>query len=128
MSNLQCPARFLLVAGADQCPAESLAESLRTERVAAVYDGPPQAGGAAALAEGLAAALDVPLHEVPHRPALRDVIAHEPQALAPLRELADLHRGEAVAVVADGVPGQRLGVLVDGDGVDLRTVTPEGGT
>lgn len=115
MSDLQCPARFLILSE----PNPSLADVLRHERVAAVYDGPP-GSGAAALGDALA----LPVQVMTRRLTLADVLAEDPDAVGDLRDLADLHRGETVVVVAEGVPGQRVDVSIDGDGVAVREVSP----
>lgn len=124
MSDLQCPARFLLVAAPGAARPEPLAESLRHERVAAVYDAPPHADEARALA----GALGLPLHEMTHRLTLAEVANESPGALDVLRDLADLHRGETVVVVGEGDDGHRVDVSVDGDGVTVQTVSPGAST
>ncbi len=113
MSDLQCPARFLVVTVST--PAEGLVASLRHGRVAAVYDEPPHADVARVLADALA----VPLREVPRRPSLEDVLGQDRATLALVQDLADLHRGENVVVVAEGPAGRRVEVSVDGDGVGV---------
>jgi len=124
MSDLQCPARFLLLSE----PDASVAQGLRHERVAAVYDGPPapatdeepsRAAGAAALGDALGLRVQV----MARRLSAADVLARAPEALDELRDLADLHRGETVVVVVAGKPGGRLEVWVDGDGVSVRGVS-----
>jgi hypothetical protein len=123
MSDLQCPARFLLLSS----PDASLAEALRHERVAAVYDGPPGSGATGpgdALADGLADALGLPVQVMARRLSTVEVLAEDPGALDELRDLADVHRGETVVVVAAGEPGQRVDVAVDGDGVRVERVSP----
>jgi hypothetical protein len=124
MSDLQCPARFLLLSG----PDASAAQGLRHERVAAVYDGPParttdggpsRAAGAAALGD----ALGLPVRVMARPLSLPDVLAREPTALDELRDLADLHRGETVVVLVAGEQGRRVEVAVDGDGVSVREVS-----
>jgi hypothetical protein len=122
MSDLQCPARFLVVAAPRH--ARSVAEELRHERVAAVYDAPPHADGAAALA----GALGLPLQELTRRLTVAEVAAESPEALDVLRDLADLHRGENVLVVGKGPAGQRVDVSVDGDGVTVVEVSPGAAT
>jgi hypothetical protein len=106
VSDLQCPARFLLVCG----PDASLAEELRHERVAAVYVDPPGPGAAA-----LAGALGLEAQALVRPIALVDVLERDPGALATLGDLADLHRGETVVVDAVGEQGHRLEVALDGD-------------
>lgn len=110
MSDLQCPARFLLVCG----PTASTAETLRHERVAAVYE-PGRGSGAAVLAD----ALGLPVQVLPRPVAAADVRVRDGEAIDVLRELADLHRGETVVLVADGEPGERLEIAIDGDGVHI---------
>lgn len=116
MSDLQCPARFLLVCE----PDASLAEALRHDRVAAVYDGAPGPGGAA-----LARALGLPVQALARPIALVDVRERAPEALSALEGLADLHRGETAVVTVVGRAGARAEVSVDGDGVRLAEVSPE---
>lgn len=121
MSDLQCPARFLLVA-----PAASAAERLRHERVAAVYAGPDGSASADELsAEELGRALGAPVRRPGPAVDLGAVLAREPGPLAALEDLADLHRGETVVVVAAGPPDRDVGrdlveVLVDADGITVR--------
>lgn len=115
MSDLQCPARFLVLSD----PDASLAETLRQERVAAVYDGPPGSGATA-----LGDALGLPVQVMSRRLVQADVLARHPDALGELCDLADLHRGETVVVLAEGTHGQRVEVAVDGDGVAVREVSP----
>ena len=115
MSDLQCPARFLVLSA----PDASLAETLRQERVAAVYDGPPGSGATA-----LGDALGLPVQVMTHRLTQDDVLARHPDAVDQLRYLADLHRGESVVVLVDGPRGQSVEVAVDGDGVAVRQVSP----
>lgn len=122
MSDLQCPARFLVVAGPPD--ARSAADGLRHERVAAVYDAPPRADAAVALA----GALGLPLQELARRLTVAEVAAESPEALDVLRDLADLHRGETVVVVGEGPAGRRVDVSVDGDGVTVLEVSPGGAT
>lgn len=117
MSDLQCPARFLLLCGVGAPDADAL----RHQRVAAVYDGTGGRGGAAAadLARGLGLTV-----QVTARPfSAADVLARGPEALEQLRDLADLHRGETVVVAATGAHGQRVEVAVDGDGVSVAEVS-----
>jgi hypothetical protein len=115
MSDLQCAARFVLVCA----PDAATAESLRYERVAAVYDGPPGSGAAR-----LGDALGLPVQVLARPLAVDDVLAQAPEALGDLRELADLHRGETVVITAVGRPGRRLDVAVDGDGVTMDEISP----
>ena len=115
MSDLQCPARFILLTSLDA----SSAEELRHERVAGVYDAPP---GAAATE--LAAALGVPATAMARPATLEAVLAREGSAVDVLRELADVHRGETVVVLVEGRPGRRAEVAIDGDGVAVAEVSP----
>lgn len=119
MSDLQCPARFLVLAVTSPGEAAATAEGLRHERVAAVYDGPPGTGAAP-----LGPALGLPSQALAEELRLDDVLAHEVDALAALSDLADLHRGETVVVTGRGRPGQRVDVSVDGDGVSVVEVSP----
>jgi hypothetical protein len=114
VSDLQCPARFLLVCG----PDASLAEELRHERVAAVYVDPPGPGAAA-----LAGAFGLEARALARPLALADVLQRDPGALATLRDLADLHRGETVVVDTEGQQGHRLEVALDGDGLKMGEVS-----
>jgi hypothetical protein len=118
VSDLQCPARFLLVCG----PDASLAEELGGERVAAVYADPPGPGAAA-----LARALGLEAQALARPIALVDVLHRDPEALATLTDLADLHRGETVVVDAEGEAGYRLEVALDGDGPSMGEVSREAG-
>lgn len=118
MSDLQCPAHLVLLAA----PGRADAESLRHERVAAVYDGPPGSGAAA-----LAGALGLPVQVMARSLVIAEVLARAPESMTALGGLADLHRGETVVVVAEGRPGQRVDVTVDGDGVTFRDLSPEAG-
>lgn len=115
MSDLQCPARFILLTSLDG----SEPEALRHERVAGVYDAPP---GAAAT--GLAAALGVPAIPLARPLSLEAVLARESIAVDVLAGLADVHRGETVVVLAEGRPGRRVEVAVDGDGVTVQQLSP----
>lgn len=117
MSDLQCPARLLLLSE----PDASTAEALRHERVAAVYDGPPGSGAAE-----LGRALGLPVQVLARPIRLVDVLAREAGALDDLRDLADLHRGETVVVAAVGDPGARVDVALDGDGLRVGEVSPGG--
>lgn len=118
MSDLQCPAHLVLLA----TPGPSDAESLRHDRVAAVYDAPPGSGAAA-----LAGALGLPVQEMARSLVIAEVLAEAPEPMTTLAGLADLHRGETVVVVAEGLPGQRVDVTVDGDGVAVRDISPGAG-
>jgi hypothetical protein len=109
MSDLQCPVRFFLLSG----PGTATAAQLRHERVAMVYDGPPRAsGGGADLAE----ALGVPLGVLSSPVVLDDVQAGDAETMAVLREVADLHRGEAVVVVVSGADDGIVEMSLDADG------------
>ena len=107
MSDLQCPATFLVV-GVNTLgegwhgEVAGLAERLRDRRVAAVYGG--TAAPAAAVAAALAGGLGLPSHtlaEPPTPPGDRPDGAAAVRCRAGLEELADLHRGETVLVVDD---------------------------
>jgi probable phosphoglycerate mutase len=115
MSDLQCPATFLLVSCADSGPGETgrrqvaeLVDRLRDRRVAAVYSGgtAPGVAAAALLGEslGVAARTVGGLQPLPVGPGDGDVPV--PTAVAryrtALEDLADLHRGETVLLVDDG--------------------------
>lgn len=118
MSDLQCPARLLLVRAPDG--AQPHWERLGDARVLAVYAEP----GLRADAEQAAGALDATVH----------VLDAPAGTWHTLTELADLHRGESVLVVltqdrlADllarlGAPippaGEPVRVDVDGDGIQV---------
>ncbi|HEX6247893.1 MAG TPA: hypothetical protein VFZ64_08495 [Nocardioidaceae bacterium] len=115
MSDLQCPARFILLTTLDG----SAADALRHERVAAVYDGPPGPG-----AHALGRALGVPVQAMARPVLAPEVLGRSADALDVLADLADLHRGETVVVAAGGDPGQRVDVTLDGDGVRVVEVSP----
>lgn len=112
MSDLQCAARFVLLTDLGR------ADALRHERVAAVYDGSASDGGPSWVGE-VAETLGLPVGALAAPIPLTAVLAREPEALAALGELADLHRGETVVVTAVGEPGRRVDVAVDGDGVTI---------
>jgi hypothetical protein len=127
MSDLQCPARFILLTSLDG----SAADALRHERLAAVYDAPPGATPTeppteppTAAVTALAAALGVPVTALARPLALESVLARESLAVDALTELADVHRGETVLVLAEGRPGRRAEVAIDGDGVAVEEVSP----
>ena len=122
MSDLQCPARFLVLGGADAPLADALADSLRHERVAAVYDG--QGDSAGSGAEALARRLGVPARVLGRALRVADVLAGDPVAMGDLTELSDLHRGETLVVTAAGDPGRRVDVSIDGDGTTVVEVSP----
>ena len=119
MSDLQCAARFVLLGDA----GPSMVDPLRHERVAAVYAGEP---GAAAGALG--ESLGLPVQALARPLVMADVLAEDPDAVADLRDLADLHRGETVVVTAVARPGQRVDVAVDSDGISLVEVSPGAST
>lgn len=87
MSDLQCPVTVLLVASA-AVPPEALAEELSHARVSSVYGGPQEASYVerCATALGCPGAVEPALDGGHIRPALDDI--------------ADVHRGETVVVVA----------------------------
>lgn len=104
MSDLQCPARFLVVRSglANHPDLTALLGALQGERIAAVYTvADPDVASAAAR---LATHLGMPVRPLP------DTGRHD--AGDPIREamevLADGHRGEAVALVVgveEPIPG-----------------------
>lgn len=106
MSDLQCPATFL-VAGPAAWPDPG---ALQEAGVAAVYAAPARAEPAAALAARLSATA-TPIEGGPGRPLL-----------AVLDELADLHRGSTCLVLAGALePPLRaddevVRVRIDADG------------
>jgi hypothetical protein len=108
MSDLQCPATFLVVrvntlGEGWSGDVAGLAERLRDRRVAAVYGG--TTASALAVSAALADGLGVPSHTLavpptpPGGPADGTAVV---RYRAVLEELADLHRGETVLVVDDG--------------------------
>jgi hypothetical protein len=107
MSDLQCPATFLVVrvdtlGEGWSGEVAGLAERLRDRRVAVVYGG--TTASALAVSAALADGLGVPSHTLapptpPGGPADRAAVG---RYRAALEELADLHRGETVLVVDDG--------------------------
>ena len=114
MSDLQCPARFLVLTDVADAAA-----SWPQERVAAVYDGRTGRAAPGPEASGLAARLGVRATGCPQ--LLRsDVVVRAAGALAVLCDLADLHRGETVVVLPAGEPGPVLEVRVDADGVRVE--------
>lgn len=118
MSDLQCPARFLLVTVSSA--VDSAVATLRHQRVAAVYDVPPHAD----VVHAVAASCGLTVQGIPRRPCLQDVLSGDPATLEALQDLADLHRGENVVVAAEGAPGRRVDVSVDGDGTVVDEVSP----
>jgi len=117
MSDLQCAARFLFLTSA----GAATAESLRHERVAAVYDGARSPGAAE-----LGLALSIPVEATARPISVDDVLAQAPDAVRRLRDLADVHRGETVVVVAAGEPGQRVEAALDADGLLVRDLSRKG--
>ncbi|MGE5719750.1 MAG: hypothetical protein ACM3XQ_07745 [Nocardioidaceae bacterium] len=115
VSDLQCPARFLLLTD----PDVSMAATLSHERAAAVYD-----GGGGPGAQALAEALGVPAQALAQPLTIAGVLARDAEALRVLEDLADLHRGETVVVTAQGGPGRRVDVAVDADGHTVEEVSP----
>jgi hypothetical protein len=109
MSDLQCPVRLFLLSG----PDAAVADRLRHERVAMVYDGPPRASGASTA---LAEALGVPLGVLSNPVTLDDVRSGSGDTMAVLRDVADLHRGEAVVVVVAGAKDEIVQMSLDADG------------
>lgn len=85
--SLHCPARLFLAKGED--PLSPVVESAREERVAAVCAAP----GEMALARSAAEALGCPVEEVA-------TLGQPDRWSEALIEIADLHRGESVLVVA----------------------------
>jgi hypothetical protein len=127
MSDLQCPARFLVLGCADESLADpALVDGLRAERVALVYDA-AATPGAERERQGparLAAAIGVPHRTLDDALAVDDV-RHGRVGL--LEDLADVHRGETVVVTTGGRPGrpvERVDVTVDADGTRVDPVTP----
>jgi hypothetical protein len=154
MSDLQCPATFLVVpvdtlGEGWRGEVAGLAERLRDRRVAAVYGG--TTAPAVAVSAALADSLGVPSHTLtepptpPGGPSDGTAVA---RCRAALEELADLHRGEAVLVVDDSqvlepaltplvrrglgagprrAPYRPVALEVDGDGWRLVDRTGPGG-
>lgn len=85
MSDLQCPATFLLLPSGDDGAAE--VTDVAGARLAAVYAGPSDVDRAARVAA--AAGLSLTAFPTPAGASVRTVLS----------DLADLHRGETVAVV-----------------------------
>src|SRR6478752_479009 len=135
MSDLQCPATFLVVrvdtlGEGWRGEVAGLAERLRDRRVAAVYGGTtaPAVAVSAALADGLGVPSH-PLAATSGGPADGTAMA---RCRAALEELADLHRGETVLVVDDGqvlepalTPLVRRGLGTGPRGTPYRPVTLE---
>lgn len=92
MSDLQCAATFVLAAAGDEHEARALAERLRDRRVAVVYtDDAPATGETVSV---LSSSLGAPVRS---EPDLRESVVPPGTVL---EQLADLHRGETVLVVA----------------------------
>ncbi len=115
MSDLQCPARLLLVSAQD---TEVLGR-LPGQRVAMVYDGQ---GSVSEQADALGEALGVPVRALGEDLAVGAVRAQEPAAMQVLRDVADLHRGETVLVLLETETAWE--VSIDGDGVAVTPVRP----
>jgi len=116
MSDLQCPARFIVLATVD----EATTDLLSVERVAGVYDGQRHGRGGPEDGSGLgvlAGRLGLAVQRTDAPVVLEEVRARTPSSLRVLTGLADLHRGETVVVRGVGAQGTRLEVLVDADGV-----------
>lgn len=110
--SLQCPARIVLAKGED--PLAPVVAALRDERVAAVC----AAAEERATAESAAELLGCPVEEV-------TALAEPGRWSDALTEIADLHRGECVLVVAP--PGMLEGaavVEVGDDGIVERSPWP----
>lgn len=121
MADLQCPAVVLLV-GRDVLVSGECARELATRHLAGVFvAGPP-----AADPDVLAAATDLA-----HRAACRiDLLAEAldgPTLARAIDDLADLHRGETIAIVASAgairdalglarAPADPVTVTIDGSG------------
>ncbi|MGH3330822.1 MAG: hypothetical protein ACRDPJ_05880 [Nocardioidaceae bacterium] len=117
MSDLQCAARFVVV---DDVSDELLGQ-LRGERVAMVYDA--SADRPAGKAQVVAEALRVSARPLDRTIDVLELLARQPAAMDALRELADVHRGETVLVLAAGHATGVLEVSIDGDGVVVRLGT-----
>lgn len=109
MSDLQCPATFLFLSAEDGPAAAALAGL----RVALVYDA--QHAVASEAATTLAGHLDVAARALDEPVTAEAVLARAPAAMRVLRDVADLHRGETVAVLTD--TREPFLVEVDADGV-----------
>lgn len=97
MSDLQCAATLLLCSLPGAWSA--------ADRVAMVYDA---RGPGGSCVEGT--------RSIP-RLAAGDVLERDPDTMTALRDLADVHRGETVAVLVE--EGPDLTVRIDGDGVEI---------
>lgn len=121
MSDLQCPARFLVLgpvaataASTSGTRLESLLEHLRGENVAAVYVGPD----APADAPGVVVAAALGLATTPVE-GLRAADPTADPARAALDDLADRHRGETALVTGVNgslAPADVVSVEIDADG------------
>ncbi|MBM6545805.1 hypothetical protein JNO54_06585 [Janibacter sp. YIM B02568] len=106
--SLHCPARLILAKGED--PVSPVVASVRSERVAAVCAAP----GESAVAERAATDLGCPVEEV----ATLAELGRWTEALV---EIADLHRGESVLVIAPrGALERSITVDVGDDGIVTR--------
>lgn len=117
MSDLQCAARFVVV---DDMSDELIAQFLG-ERVAMVYDA--SADRRTGKAQVVAEALNVSARPLDRTIDVPEVLARQPAAMDALRDLADVHRGETVLVLAAGHAMGVLEVSIDGDGVVVRRGT-----
>jgi broad specificity phosphatase PhoE len=101
MSDLQCPATFVFVVPDGDDEMGAVATSLRDRRCCAVYAGEsPELDGAGwAVADplGLAVVAEARLHDRVEEEQDADAVA---RVCGVLKEIADEHRGETVAVVA----------------------------
>jgi hypothetical protein len=113
MSDLQCPARIIVVNPPALGDVRWLASEIHLERVQAVYaaDDVPDTGPVESLADDLG----VPSH-LGHGD-LRD-------GSSGLAELVDLHRGESIVVVRAGEAADPVLVLVDSDGATVQPIDP----
>jgi hypothetical protein len=109
VSDLQCPARIVVVNPPALGDVAWLASSLGWEQVQAVYaaDDVPDTGPVESLADDLG----VPAH-LGHG----DLDDDSPG----LEEVVDLHRGETVVVVRGGASVEPVVHVVDGDGVRVE--------
>ncbi|GAA5027845.1 hypothetical protein GCM10023258_22930 [Terrabacter aeriphilus] len=109
MSDLQCPARVVVVNPPALADVPWLAAEVHLERVQAVYaaDDVPDTGPVEALADDLG----VPSH-----------LAHGDlgDGSADLAAVADRHRGESVVVVRAGDAAEPVLLLVDSEGARVE--------
>ncbi|MDT0201011.1 hypothetical protein [Nocardioides sp. AE5] len=91
MSDLQCPARVYVVPGS--VPSADAVPGLREANVARVYGDSLGLARAVTLADELDAPVELRL-DLPH-------LAADSPIPAVLDDLADVHRGEAIALVVD---------------------------